>query len=245
MKQKRQLFGLTLAMVGAASLVALPALAGPYAPRSSAGRTVSRSTSIGSTANRVTATRGVRSLSSGSSISRSPSSGSSISRTPRISSGSSSRSSGYGGSNRSSLGNSGSGDVLRSLGEAIGQRVRDGNYRDDRYDYPFGSRDRRHDDSMAKAYRDVGMAHAVVNLVGVMVQASQANRYCQTQGQWVRERVLVAPARYETRQVWIPEMFDPHTGRKVGGGHYETRTEYVPEVYEERSVLVNATPVRY
>ncbi len=245
MKQKTQLFGLTLTMVGVAGLVALPAFAGPYAPRASAGGAVSRSTSTGSTANRVTATRGVRNLSGGSSISRGPSGNPSISRAPGISGGSPSRGSGYGGSNRSSPGDSGAGDVLRSLGEAIGQRVRDRDYADGRYDHPFGSRDRRGDDAMAKAYRDVGIANAVVNLVGVMVQASQANPYCQPQGQWVRDRVMVAPARYETRQVWIPEMFDPYTGRKTGGGYYETRTEYVPAVYEERSVLVTSTPVRY
>lgn len=91
---------------------------------------------------------------------------------------------------------------------------------------------------MAKAYREVGIANAVVGLVGVLVQAAEANQYRQSQGQWTRERVLISPARYETYQVWIPPIYDPQTGAKVGGGFHENRTRLIPEVYEEREVRV-------
>ncbi len=102
---------------------------------------------------------------------------------------------------------------------------------------------------MPQAYRDVGIANAVVGLVGIAAQASQNSQYyqyAQPTQQYYRERVLVAPARYETTQVWVPESFDPRTGAKIGGGFYENRTQLVPEVYEERAVPAPVTaPVAY
>lgn len=100
------------------------------------------------------------------------------------------------------------------------------------------------EDEMAKAYREVGIANAVVGLVGVLVQASENSRYCEPQGQWTRERVLISPARYETYQVWIPPAYDSRTGAKIGGGFYETRTQVIPEVYEEREVRVVSPGLR-
>ncbi len=91
---------------------------------------------------------------------------------------------------------------------------------------------------MAKAYREVGIANAVVGLVGILVQASENNRYQGSQGQWTRERVIISPARYETYQVWVPPIYDPRTGAKVGGGFHENRTHLIPEVYEDREVRV-------
>lgn len=101
------------------------------------------------------------------------------------------------------------------------------------------------DYGMPQAYRDVGIANAVVGLVGVAAQAAQNSqyyRYGQPAAQYYNQRVLVSPAHYETKQVWIPETFDPQTGAKTGGGFYETRTELVPEVYEDRMV---PAPVTY
>ncbi|HRZ83444.1 MAG TPA: hypothetical protein P5069_13385, partial [Candidatus Hydrogenedentes bacterium] len=102
-----------------------------------------------------------------------------------------------------------------------------------------------YENEMADAYRDVGIANAVVGLVGIAAQvAVQSRQYAAPAQQYRTERVLVAPARYETTQVWIPESYDPRTGVKLGGGFYETRTQYVPEVYEDHLVPVaSAAPV--
>lgn len=101
-----------------------------------------------------------------------------------------------------------------------------------------------YENEMADAYRDVGIANAVVGLVGIAAQFAQARQCAAPAQQYRTERVLVAPARYETTQVWIPESYDPRTGVKLGGGFYETRTQYVPEVYEDHLVPVaSAAPV--
>jgi hypothetical protein len=95
------------------------------------------------------------------------------------------------------------------------------------------------DYGMPQAYRDVGIANAVVGLAGVAAQAaqnSQCYRYGLPAAQYYNQRVLVSPAHYETSQVWVPESFDPRTGVKIGGGFYENRTQLVPEVYEDRMV---------
>ena len=45
------------------------------------------------------------------------------------------------------------------------------------------------------------------------------------------------PGRYEAVQVWIPESYDPSTGRRAGG-YYETRNQWIPETYQDRDVWV-------
>ncbi len=102
-----------------------------------------------------------------------------------------------------------------------------------------------YENEMADAYRDVGIANAVVGLVGIAAQFAQARQYAAPAQQYRTERVLVAPARYETTQVWIPESYDPRTGVKLGGGFHETRTQYVPEVYEEHLVPVASAAPGY
>ena len=148
---------------------------------------------------------------------------------------------------------SGRGSSARDLGKGIDRdRVRDalgslmnrGGY-GDYGDYGGHGGWNDYENEMADAYRDVGIANAVVGLVGIAAQvAVQSRQYAAPAQQYQSERVLVAPARYETTQVWIPESYDPRTGVKLGGGFYETRTQYVPEAYEERLVPVAyAAPV--
>jgi len=103
--------------------------------------------------------------------------------------------------------------------------------------YGYGRQD-RYNDEYADAYRDVGIANAVVNLVGIMVSARQQCRPQRPAGHYQRQRVLVKGGYYEQYQVWIPPVYDRHTGEKVGGGYHETRTRWVPDVYEEREVWV-------
>ena len=136
-------------------------------------------------------------------------------------------------------GSIGHGEILQSL---MGQGVGNGYG----YGHGHGGYDRGYEGGygydgygMPQAYRDVGIANAVVGLVGVAAQAAQNSQcygYSQPAAQYYNQRVLVSPARYETRQVWVPESFDPQTGAKIGGGFYENRTEMVPEVYENRMV---------
>lgn len=92
--------------------------------------------------------------------------------------------------------------------------------------YPYGGSYPYQDDGYARAIRDVGIANAVVNLVGI---AATSSRYAYPAAPVV-EQVVVQPPRYETYQVWIPEVYDPNTGLKIGGGYYETRTRLVSEV---------------
>ena len=142
------------------------------------------------------------------------------------------------------------GEQLGQLGSLLGKGLMNGGYGD----YRGGWGDYHHrEDEMAKAYREVGIANAVVALVGVLAQTSQARAYATAQpamvqapveNPWVRERVLVSPPRLETTQVWIPEVYDPRTGAKIGGGYHETRTQVIPEVYEEREVRVVSPAVR-
>jgi hypothetical protein len=106
----------------------------------------------------------------------------------------------------------------------------------------------RHHDDLADAYRDVGIANAVVGLVGVMAHAATAPRYTYAApppavvaapaGYWARQAVVVQPERYEQYQEWIPEIYDARTGQKTGGGYYETRTRLSPQVVEYRNVWV-------
>jgi len=178
-----------------------------------------------------------RSRSGMSSRSRAPSR-SGLSRTPSTGrSLGSSRGSGLFG-NSGLLGNSGSSksserpgltalsDILDRVDRARG---------DDRSRYPG-----RYDSGKeyAKAYRDAAFANALVNLVGIIVQANAYNRRPEPAAQYVTEKVIVQEGRYETYQVWVPERYDPSTGRKLGGGFSETRTRWVPEVAEYRQVFV-------
>lgn len=92
-------------------------------------------------------------------------------------------------------------------------------------------------DPMAGAYRDVGIANAVVNLLGIALTNGQNRVYVQPAGHYERQQVLVSPAHYETYQVWIPEVYDPNTGLRTGG-YYETRTRIAPDAYGYRDVWV-------
>ena len=107
----------------------------------------------------------------------------------------------------------------------------------------------RYRDSYSRAYRDVGLAAAAVGLVGVMAHAATAPQYVyvapppapvavHSGGAWVRQPVVVQPARHEEYQVWVPEVYDTHTGLKISGGFYETRTRVVPQVVEYQNVWV-------
>ena len=140
-------------------------------------------------------------------------------------------------------GSIGNGQLLQTLGDAV--RQGHGGWGYGRGGYGYGGYGYS-DYDMSKAYRDVGIANAVVGLVGIAAQAAQNGAYyggyAQPAQQYYRERVLVSPARYETKQVWVPESFDPRTGAKIGGGFYETRTELIPEVYEERMVPAPVAP---
>jgi len=176
-----------------------------------------------------------------SSLSRS-SGRSGLSRTPSTRSSPSSRggSSPFGGLGRSrNSGSLGGSDRpgLTALGNLLDgiQRNRDG--RDGRYGGRYDS-----DKAMASAYRDAAIANAVVGLVGIFVEAGMRNQ-CRAQpaaatGHYETHRVIVQPGRYEQDRVWIPEKYDPNTGRKLGGGHHETRTRWIPETVEYRKVYV-------
>ena len=119
----------------------------------------------------------------------------------------------------------------------------------------------------AGAYRDVGIANAVVDLFGNLAVMSMQNgpRYAvpvgaypmvpvaaypaapvaayvpapvaYPSGHYETERVLVNPGHYEEVKVWIPEGIDPQTGARTGG-YYEARQRWIPEVYEYRPVWV-------
>ncbi len=105
--------------------------------------------------------------------------------------------------------------------------------------FPGVPRLHRDDYSMSKAYRDVGIAHAVVGLVGIMANAAQADRCVAVPaGHYERRAVVVQPERYEQYQEWIPEIYDSRTGLKIGGGYYETRTRLVPQVVQYQDVWV-------
>lgn len=97
----------------------------------------------------------------------------------------------------------------------------------------------------ADAYRDVGIANAVVGLVGIMANVATAPRYTYAappapapSGYWARQAVVVQPEHYEQYQVWIPEVYDSRTGVKTGGGYYETHSRLVPQVVEYQNVWV-------
>lgn len=111
--------------------------------------------------------------------------------------------------------------------------------------YGDGFRDYRHHsgmDSAARAYRDVGMANAIVNLVGIVATTAAQTSNVRPAGYYAREKVIVQPSHYESVRVWIPEIYDPRTGQKTGGGYYETQTQLVPEVVEYRDVWTPAAP---
>ena len=108
---------------------------------------------------------------------------------------------------------------------------------------PYGG---RHGDSDAKeladAYRDVGIANAVVGLVSVLATSQPTYREpvyreAQPTRHYVREKVILKEGYYEDYKVWVPEQYDSGTKDKVLG-HYEMRQRWVPEVYGYRDVQV-------
>jgi len=105
-------------------------------------------------------------------------------------------------------------------------------------DYLLTERRRDRHDPYADAYRDVGIANAVVNLMGVILNSAQAAQQPVMSGRYETQKVVVREAHYEQEQVWIPPLYDSYTGRQLGGGYYETRTQLVPEVAEYRQVLI-------
>lgn len=102
----------------------------------------------------------------------------------------------------------------------------------------------RRDEQYIKAQRDAAIANAVVSVVGIIADASVRSRQSYPahtpSGSFVQERIVLGPAHYESERVWIEPLYDPHTGRQIGGGYYETRTHYVPETYGYRDVFVPA-----
>ena len=116
---------------------------------------------------------------------------------------------------------------------------------------PFGNPYDRHQDSDAHEYadaiRDVGIANAVVGLVGVIANSQPAYResayrepvYREVQPtrHYVREKVILKEGYYEDYKVWVPEQYDSGTRDKILG-HYEMRQRWVPEVYGYRDVQV-------
>ena len=240
MNTKRMSLGLALAIVSLACLVAQPAFAGPAFPMAELGKVMARGVRVAGSHGKVNLP-GMSRVLRNSSGSLGHNLGRSIQRGTHGSIGNGSNIAGalgdLLGKNSGNWGGLNGLNGLNGLGGLGGL----GNY-------PFNSgygQYGRQEDGMANAYREVGIANAVVGLVGIAAQASQYNRYAQPAGgQWTRERVLVSPAHYETSQVWIPESFDPRTGARIGGGFYETRTQYVPEVYQEREVRMvsPATP---
>jgi hypothetical protein len=99
----------------------------------------------------------------------------------------------------------------------------------------------------ADAYRDAAIANAIVNVIGILATANQAQPVAAytppapvvPQGHIERQRVLVQEGRTEEYQVWIPEYTIPATGEVVLG-HHETRQRTVAPVYEEREIWVPA-----
>lgn len=180
---------------------------------------------------------------SGSSI-RSRSSGSGLSRMPTMRSSPSSRggSSPFGGllgrgRDSSSLGRSDR-PGLTALGNLLDGIQGD---RGSRYDGRYGGR-YDSDKAMASAYRDAAIANAVVGLVGIFVEAGTRNQCAvqpaQPTGHYETHRVILQPGRYLQDRVWVPERYDPNTGRKLGGGYQETHTQWIPETVEYRQVYV-------
>jgi hypothetical protein len=147
------------------------------------------------------------------------------------------------------------GDIVGGLQDAA--RNRDSGYygrNNGYYDWPYGYG--RHDDpgrSIADAYRDVGIANALVNLVGIIANSpltnpqpqpyyqGQPQPYYQTQpqpaGHYERRQVLIKDGYYEDYQVWVPEYQDSRT-REIVAGHYETHRRWVPPVYGYQDVWV-------
>ena len=116
---------------------------------------------------------------------------------------------------------------------------------------PFGNPYDRHQRSdaheYADAYRDVGIANAVVGLVGVIansqpvyrepVYREPVYREVQPTRHYIREKVILKEGYYEDYKVWVPEQYDSGSRDKILG-HYEMRQRWVPEVYGYRDVQV-------
>lgn len=107
-----------------------------------------------------------------------------------------------------------------------------------RYDDYFDPYRRHDEDEMAKAYRDVGIANAIVNLVGV-IATIDANQRVQRPagGRYVQEKFIIKEGYYEEYEVWVPDTFDERT-RETIKAHTEVRQRWVPEVYGYRDVWV-------
>lgn len=119
----------------------------------------------------------------------------------------------------------------RNYGRDYGRNY--GDRRHDRYDDGYyGDSDREY----AHAYRDVGIANAVANVVGTIVssQPGVVRPYGPT---YERQRVILKPGYYEEVREWVPDMTDPRTGDRIMG-HYETRQRWVPEVYGYQDIRV-------
>ncbi len=108
---------------------------------------------------------------------------------------------------------------------------------------------RRAEHEMADAYRDVGIANAVVDLLGILVTAcpqeprAVAVPVVRTapaavpSGHIEQQRILIREGHYEQYQVWVPEYVVAATGERVEG-HHETRRRWVAPVYQVREVWV-------
>jgi len=130
------------------------------------------------------------------------------------------------------------------LGSLLGQYLNQGGYGFNRGFDPYAGQK-----AQAKAYRDVAIANAVVNVVGILATANQPRIQAACPpggvvaapespcGYVERQRILVQEGRTEEYKVWIPEHTIPETGEVVEG-HHETRRRDIPPVYQEREVWV-------
>ncbi len=114
----------------------------------------------------------------------------------------------------------------------------------------FGDRGyHRAEHEMADAYRDVGIANAVVDLLGILVAACPQEARAVAvpvvhtapvavpSGHIEQQRILIREGHYEQYQVWVPEYVVAATGERVEG-HHETRRRWVDPVYQVREVWV-------
>jgi hypothetical protein len=83
-------------------------------------------------------------------------------------------------------------------------------------------------DSWGRSYRDFGLQNAAASLASIA--AGGAAWAYRAPAPAMCDPVRSVPgAHYETYEIWVPEVYDPHTGMKVAGGYFEVRTRLVPD----------------
>ena len=235
--KRTSMYAFVVALVAAMAIAPYVEAAGLRSPMGnsirSAGRGMSRSSGRGSLSG---LSRGIGRSGGLSGLSRNSGSSRNPFNLPNLSGDSRSSRNPFGMSSSSNWGRYGSGSPFGRSSGLFGNMGGPGYY-NNRYDSHY----RYEQDRMAKAYRDVGMAQALVGLVGIVATvAQQPPQYAAVpaQGYWQRQAVIVQPQRYEHRQEYIPPLYDSRTGQKIGGDYHESRTVLVPEVVEYRDVWV-------